>query len=63
MITPRKRLAGPRSRSMLLPALLFLCGASVTAFGDSTAVMLCLLPAGLAIAATPRPVGAVRGHD
>lgn len=50
MITLRKRLAGPRSRFMLLPALLFLGGACVAAFGGTQTVMLCLLPASLAIA-------------
>lgn len=54
MITLRKRLAGPRSRYMLLPALLFLGGASVAAFGGTSAGVLCLLPAGIAMAATPR---------
>lgn len=54
MITLRKRLAGPRSRYMLLPALLFLGGASVAAWGGTPAGMLCLLPAGIAMAASPR---------
>jgi hypothetical protein len=53
MITLRKRLAGPRSRYMLLPALLFLGGACIAAFGGTSAGMLCFLPAGLAMAAVP----------
>ena len=48
MITLRKRLAGNRSRYMLLPALLFLGSASWSAFGGNSLAVLCLLPAGIA---------------
>ncbi|MEO1077949.1 MAG: hypothetical protein AAFY29_00230 [Pseudomonadota bacterium] len=48
MITLRKRLAGNRARSMLLPALLFLGSASFSAVGGSSLAVLCLLPAGIA---------------
>ena len=54
MISLRKRLAGPRSRRMLLPALLFLVGASASAAGAGALAALCLVPAGLAIDATAR---------
>lgn len=63
MITLRKRLAGPRARYMLLPALLFLGGASMAAFGGTSAGMLCLMPAGIVMAAIPRSRDAGRGGD
>jgi len=63
MITLRKRLAGPRSRYMLLPALLFLGGASVAALSGTAAAMLCLLPAGIAMAAAPRAGRAGTGSE
>ncbi|MFK7831386.1 MAG: hypothetical protein AB8B57_16550 [Congregibacter sp.] len=49
MITLRKRMAGPRSKRMLLPAFLFLAFASLSAAGAGTVAALCLVPAGLAI--------------
>jgi len=58
MITLRKHLAGPRSRYMLLPALLFLAGASLAAFGGGSAVAPRVLPAEVAVAAAIEPGGA-----
>ena len=63
MITLRKRLAGPASSYMLLPALLFLAGAAVAAFGGTQAGMLCLLPVGLAIVSRPRAAGPGAGGE
>lgn len=52
MITLRKRMAGPRSKRMLVPAFLFLAFASLSAVGGGAVAALCLVPAGLAIEAT-----------
>ena len=51
MISLRKRMEGPSSRRMLLPAFLFLIGASLSAAGGGAAAALCLVPAGLALEA------------
>lgn len=59
MITLRKRLTGARAHT-LLPALLFLGAASLSAFGAGSVALLCLLPAGLVLDAAgrdPRPAG------
>ena len=49
MIKLRKPRSSSRSRRMLLPALLFLLGASFSAAGAGTLAALCLVPAGLAM--------------
>lgn len=51
MIHLRRRIAGPRSRRVLLPALLFLGFASISAAGGGALAALCLVPAGLALEA------------
>lgn len=51
MINLRKRMSGPRSRRMLIPAVLFLFCASVSAAGGAAVAALCLVPAGLAMEA------------
>ncbi len=56
MITLRKRMSSPRSRRMLLPALLFLGCASLSTGGVGAVAALCLVPAGLVI-------HAARGND
>ncbi|GEM_PF-5900408 len=49
MISLRKRMEGPSSRRMLLPAFLFFLGASLSAAGGGAVAALCLVPAGLAM--------------
>lgn len=49
MITLRKRMAGPGSKRMLMPALLFFTFASFSAAGAGAVAALCLVPAGLVI--------------
>ena len=49
MISLRRRIGGPRSRRMLMPALLFLAFASMSAAGAGAVAALCLVPAGLAL--------------
>jgi len=53
MITLRKRLTGARAHT-LLPALLFLGAASLSAFGAASVALLCFLPVGLALDAAGR---------
>lgn len=47
MINLRKRMAGPRSTRMLMPAVIFLGFASLSAAGGGAVAALCLVPAGL----------------
>lgn len=49
MIALRKRMAAPRSRRMLLPAVLFFVGASLSTIGAGTAAALCLVPVALVL--------------
>ena len=49
MISLRRRIAGPRTRRMLMPALLFLAFASISAAGGGTIAALCLAPASLVL--------------
>ncbi|WP_439106420.1 hypothetical protein [Congregibacter sp.] len=51
MISLRKGMTGSTSRRMLLPALVFLACASMSAAGGGAIAALCLVPAGLAIEA------------
>jgi hypothetical protein len=59
MITLRKRFTGSRART-LLPALLFLGAASMSALGAGSVALLCLVPAGLALDVAGRDPRAVR---
>lgn len=51
MISLRKGMTGSTSGRMLMPAIVFLACASVSAVGGGAIAALCLVPAGLAMEA------------
>lgn len=63
MITLRKRMTGPRTGRMLLPALLFFVCASLSAAGGGAVAALCLVPAGLALDAARNADEATDGDE
>lgn len=66
MISLRKGMTGSTSGRMLMPAMVFLVCASVSAVGGGAIAALCLVPAGLVIDAArgaERKAPAEKLHD